>query len=320
MDASSIRIPGYRGPINPNPNPPDGEARISIYLYRPWLAAGIVGAAVFGLVMLVQLWYMLRRRGTRWFHGLLAFGALMEVGGYAARIKGYQNMFRVYVFVASYFLIVVAPIPIAAAIYLMLTYAASRWPNGRRLLVMPPKVMVTLFITVDIITIAVQVLGAAMVGVVQTKLNRNERAPMTIKTAGYILLAGLAVQTAFFTTFMLLLLLAITRVPRLELPPGLARPLRMLLYSNLAAGFFVLLRTVYRLAVECQGYFGSANSSQTLFTVFEMVPVIVAMTILSAVPVARWFPKAEHLEHLEHPEQTSQAWQTQSDVTHEVKD
>jgi hypothetical protein len=67
----------------------------------------------------------------------------MEVGGYAARIKGWQNMFQVYVFVASYFLIVVAPIPIAAAIYLMLTYAAARWPEGRRLLVMKPKAMVS---------------------------------------------------------------------------------------------------------------------------------------------------------------------------------
>ncbi len=73
-------IPGYRGPINPNPNPPDGEARISIYLYRPWLATGIIGAAVFGLFMCMQLWYMFRRnRGTKWFHGLLAFGAVSDL-------------------------------------------------------------------------------------------------------------------------------------------------------------------------------------------------------------------------------------------------
>lgn len=38
------------------------------------------------------------------------------------------------------------------------------------------------------------------------------------------------------------------------------------------------------------GYFGSANSSQTLFTIFEMVPVIVALVILSIVPISRWFP------------------------------
>ncbi|BEJ15545.1 hypothetical protein CspHIS471_0501500 [Cutaneotrichosporon sp. HIS471] len=291
MQGQPFRIPGYRGPINPNPNPPDGEARISIYLYRPWLATGIIGAVVFGVFMLAQIWYMLKRRGTRWFHGLLAFGALMEVGGYAARIKGHENMFRVYVFVASYFLIVVAPIPIAAAIYLMLTYAAARWPNARRLLVMPPKAMVTLFVGVDIVTIAVQVVGAAMVGVVQTKTNRGEKPPMTVTTAGHILLAGLAVQTAFFSTFMVLLILAISRVRHLDLHGQQLRNLRFMLYTNLAAGFFVLLRTVYRLAVECQGYFGEANSNQTLFTVFEMVPVIVALGILTVVPIERWFPK-----------------------------
>ncbi|CAK9781881.1 hypothetical protein CC85DRAFT_287428 [Cutaneotrichosporon oleaginosum] len=296
-------IPEYRGPINPNPNPPDGEARISIYLYRPWMATGIIGAVVFAIFMVVQLWYLFKRnRRTKWFHGLLAFGALMEVGGYAARVKGHQNMFLVNTFVVSYFLIVVAPIPIAAAIYLVLTYAAARWPDGRRLLVLKPKTMVTLFVFIDIVTIAVQVVGAAMVGVVQTKSNRGEKPPMTVTTAGHILLAGLAVQTAFFSAFIVLLVIAITRVPRLGLHGKMLRNLRMLLWANFAAAMFILLRTVYRLAVECEGYFGEANSNQTLFTIFEMVPVIIALGILSIVPIGRWFPdKHEATELLTHP-------------------
>jgi hypothetical protein len=156
---------------------------------------------------------------------------------------------------------------------------------------------------IDIVTIAVQVVGAAMVGVVQTKTNRGEKPPMTVTTAGHILLAGLAVQTAFFSAFIVLLVIAITRVPRLGLQGTLLRNLRMLLYSNLAAAMFILLRTVYRLAVECEGYFGAANSNQTLFTIFEMVPVIIALAILSAVPIARWFPdkQVEGGEFLTHP-------------------
>lgn len=154
-------------------------------------------------------------------------------------------------------------------------------------------------------TIAVQVVGAAMVGVVQTKTNRGEKPPMTVATAGHILLAGLAVQTAFFSAFIVLLGVAIARIPRLGLQGRALRTLRILLFSNVAAGLFVLLRTVYRLAVECQGYFGEANSNQTLFTIFEMVPVIVALGILSAVPIARWFPDkhdagAEQLAHASH--------------------
>lgn len=64
-------------PRNPNPNPPEGESSISIYLYQPWKGAAVAGAVLFGIFMLIQLYYMFARsRRTRWFHGLLAFGAV----------------------------------------------------------------------------------------------------------------------------------------------------------------------------------------------------------------------------------------------------
>lgn len=151
----------------------------------------------------------------------------------------------------------------------MLTYAAQRFPEGQKLLVLKPRMMVsrelrqcslpltsltiTVFVFIDIVTIAVQVVGAAMVGVVQTRLNEGKKPPMSTQTAGHILLAGLAVQTVFFTCFICLLALAITRVKRLNLTGKILRNLRMLLYTNIAAALFILLRTVYRLAVECQG-------------------------------------------------------------------
>lgn len=65
----------YRGPINPKNPPADGEAGISIYLYRPWMGGAIAGVVTFGIAMCIQLWYM-RKRGTRWIHGLLALGCV----------------------------------------------------------------------------------------------------------------------------------------------------------------------------------------------------------------------------------------------------
>lgn len=62
-------------------------------------------------------------------------------------------------------------------------------------------------------------------------------------------------QTAFFTGFICLLVIAIVRVSRLGLSGRMLRNLKILLYTNDAAAMFILLRTVYRLAVECQGEF-----------------------------------------------------------------
>lgn len=65
----------YNGPRNPRMPPPEGEAGISIYLYRPWMGGAIAGVVTFGLAMCIFLWYM-RRRGTRWIYGLLALGCV----------------------------------------------------------------------------------------------------------------------------------------------------------------------------------------------------------------------------------------------------
>lgn len=165
-------------------------------------------------------------------------------------------------FVVQYFLIVVAPIPIAAAIYLVLSYVAQRFPEGRSLIGVKPRLLVgseydsclslTLgFVFMDIATIAIQVCGAALVGVVQTKKVRGEKPPVTTETAGHILLAGLAVQTFFFSIFLGLLIIAITRLGRL--PQHYQASARKVLLIDLAAALLVLLRTIYRLAVECQG-------------------------------------------------------------------
>lgn len=44
------------------------------------------------------------------------------------------------------------------------------------------------------------------------------------------------------------------------------------------------------------GYFGSANSSQVLFTCLEYLPVILALAIFSIIPLSRFFPSDEAVD------------------------
>lgn len=41
---------------------------------------------------------------------------------------------------------------------------------------------------------------------------------------------------------------------------------------------------------DIPGYFGSANSSQVLFTVLEFLPVILAVAVFCVVPLSRFIP------------------------------
>lgn len=151
----------------------------------------------------------------------------------------------------------------------------------------------------DIVTIAIQVTGAALIGVVQTRKAENKTPPVSSETANNILLAGLAAQTAFFTLFLSLLGTAIARINRIPTQYNLRRNALTILLVDLVAALLILLRTVYRLAVECQGYFGSANSSQVLYTCLEYLPVILAMAVFCAFPIYRFMPSEEQKRSLE---------------------
>lgn len=64
----------YNGPINPNPK--DGEAGIVIYGYIPSIALAIVGLATFAIVLGLHVWQIVKWKGTRTFHILLAVGCV----------------------------------------------------------------------------------------------------------------------------------------------------------------------------------------------------------------------------------------------------
>jgi len=69
----------YRGPINPNPK--DGEASIIIYGYVPSLGLAITGVVTFALILLINAFYLIKKRGKtyRSFHILLLVGSVSHI-------------------------------------------------------------------------------------------------------------------------------------------------------------------------------------------------------------------------------------------------
>lgn len=102
-------------------------------------------------------------------------------------------------------MIVVAPVFFAAAIYLGLTRLITL--GGRYIAPFSPKAIYIIFLSFDIVTIIIQVAGAALIGVRES----NQEDPTT---ANNILIAGLALQTASFAVFLVLLLFSVARLLR----------------------------------------------------------------------------------------------------------
>lgn len=314
----------YKGPLNPHVPIPDGESRIVIYNYVPSLPLGLIGAILFGIVTLGHAWLWWRGgakraqrigrgRGVRWFEGLWVVGCAMEVVGYVFRIRSHYNPYVVNSFIIQYFLIVVAPVLFSAALYLSLQYAINLNPANLQL--SPVKrFFVKIFIAFDVVSTGIQVAGAALIGVAESRQARGQKSPLTSSQANDILLAGLAIQCASFLVFLVILAFIIIRIRKTGLSSATVHEKRIASTSSpssttLEAGppvihhghtytktFLLTLygtsllifgRTLFRLAETAEGVWGTASSNEWLFGVFEFAPVILSALIWLARPLER---------------------------------
>jgi hypothetical protein len=180
--------------------------------------------------------------------------------------------YRVVFFVVQYFFIVVAPVFFSAAIYTVLSVLIT--VTGRQHAPLPPKVILWIFITCDVVATVIQIIGAALIGVAES----NRRDPMT---ANNILLAGLAFQALSFLIFILLFALFMYRARRVAFK--IVRPTFYVAFF--LAVVLVYLRVCFRLAETAKGLYGALNTHEVYFGTLEFAPVIVAVGV-----VAMWHP------------------------------
>jgi hypothetical protein len=175
--------------------------------------------------------------------------------------------YRVVFFVVQYFFIVVAPVFFSAAIYTVLSILITI--TGCQHAPLPPKVILWIFITCDVVATVIQILGAALIGVAES----NRRDPTT---ANNILLAGLAFQAFSFLVFILLFALFVYRTRRVALK--IVRPTFYVAFS--LAVVLVYLRVCFRLAETAEGLYGILNTHEVYFGTLEFAPVVVAVGVL----------------------------------------
>ncbi|KAK5172019.1 uncharacterized protein LTR77_003656 [Saxophila tyrrhenica] len=256
---------GYVDPDFPNPGGPN-SARIIIYGYTPALALGVLGVVLF-FVALVAHCYLLFRHRT-WYFSTVAVGTVMEIIGYVFRLlSSQQNPYSVPWFVAQYFCIVVAPVSFSAAIYTVVSVLVNTY--GRQYSPMPPKAILGIFITCDVVATIVQVAGAALVGTAYS----NQDDP---STPNNILLAGLAFQV--FSFFVFLVILAWTLWKARQSSVSVARSF---LVALVIATLAVYLRTCFRLAETAEGLMQTLSTHEVFFGCLEFAPIVVAVYLFT---------------------------------------
>ena len=215
----------------------------------------------------------------------------MEIVGYIARtLSSKHDPYLVIFFVIQYFFIVVAPVctssryPLdmadvprvmfSAAIYTIITVMINH--VGREYAPLPPKTLLWVFITCDVVATIIQVAGAALVGVAYS----NNKDPTT---PNHILLAGLAFQVFSFAVFIFCLVLFLRRCRKVTSPA----------FKQFAAAVFVAtlavyLRTCFRLAETAEGLEKFLSTHEVFFGCLEFLPIVIAVYIFLYWHPGRW--------------------------------
>lgn len=238
--------------------------------YRPSLTLGVLGAVLFGIAFFGHSYRLFQYR--TWYFSPVTLGTAMELVGYAFRLLSSQvDPYSVINFVVQYFFIVIAPIFFSAAIYTLLTIFINR--TRREYAPLPPKLILWIFITCDIVATITQVAGAALVGVSASR----EKDPTTPNN---ILLAGLAFQVFSFFLFCTCLGICLYRARKIVLSS-----LKAFSAALCTATLLVYLRTCFRLAETAEGLNSSLATHEAYFGALEFAPIVTAVFILAA-----WHP------------------------------
>jgi hypothetical protein len=257
---------GYVDPNWPFPGGPN-DAPVIIYGYTPSFALAVLGVIIFFLFSCVHIWQVVRYRA--WYFLPFTVGLLFEIVGYIARtLSAKVNPYNLIYFILQYFFVVTAPVFLSAGVYTILSALIHRL--GREYSLLPPKLILWIFITSDAIATVCQITGAALIGVKQT--NREDPT-----SANNILLGGLAYQVFAIGIFIILSAVFIVRAR------SKVRQYRLttFVFAFSVATLLIYLRTVFRLAETAEGLGGGLSTREVYFGCLEFAPVVLAVLLLT---------------------------------------
>ncbi|PWY83583.1 RTA1-domain-containing protein [Aspergillus heteromorphus CBS 117.55] len=259
----------------------DGE-QLSWVRYYPNLAGNVLYTAIFGVFLVLQLFFGISRK-TRGYMIAMLLGLILEVLGYIGRILLRYSMFSFSWFLMYLVCLTLAPAFFSAAIYLTLSRLITIY--GAEYARFRPQVYTYIFITFDIIALILQAAGGAIASIASAYSSEQSAGVHTM-------VGGLAWQVVSLFLFACLSLdfyLRVRRSTRNGLPLNPAfdslRAQRSFepwfMISLCLAGLFIFVRSVFRCA-ELQGGFGGKLANEEIpFMVLEGAMMVLACGLLT---------------------------------------
>lgn len=236
------------------------------YGYVPSLAAGVTFSVIFGLLLLGHVFNAIKPPRTHSI--ILAVSALTELIGWAARTWASKCPYNKAAFTMQIITLIVAPVFVTAAIYVLLGLLIGVRGNGYSLI--KPRLYIYIFCTCDVIALVVQAAGAALASRAFDQGKDTSR-------GAHIVVGGVVFQLATMAVFATLFLTFLYRSRQ-----ATSSTAQLLMIASLWISFFaVFIRSVFRCIQLVQGFKGHLSTTEAFFIALDGAVMSLAIAVFN---------------------------------------
>ncbi|KAL4901449.1 hypothetical protein BDW74DRAFT_83610 [Aspergillus multicolor] len=263
--------------------------------FAPSLGAAAVFAALYTLALIGTIAQWIRFKPVVWL--VMVIAAAMESIGYIARCISTQNTTARTVFVLQFSLLILAPVLMAGALYVLfgriIFLVVPREQRTFKICWVPPRWVTPIFVGFDVVALMLQLIGAVMI----TAGNGDSQDDIdTFNRGRDLALVGVVVQIVAFGLFTIAAIrfnftskrfhdrttahaplegegheqegfaMGVQDKPRKSDWPHLLRAVN---FSTI----MILIRSIYRLVEFTEGHDGYINNHEWPFYIFDSVPI-----------------------------------------------
>ncbi|KAL9117753.1 MAG: hypothetical protein Q9187_005708 [Circinaria calcarea] len=245
------------------------------YDYIPTLAGNSLFTAIFGILVLAQVFFGIRYRTWGFLVGMFC-GITLEIIGYIGRIQSHFNPFPQDPFLLYLICLTIGPAFLSGAIYLCLARIVVVYGEGISRI--RPRTYTITFMTFDFLSLLLQAIGGAIASTAETESD--------IDIGIDIMIAGLSWQVVSLVLFIALCSEFAWRVYKRTggLEPAFESLRRTRGFKAFLLGLatiFVLIRSSFRVAELSQGFDGELANNEVSFMILEGTMIILACTALT---------------------------------------
>ncbi|ORY76301.1 RTA1 like protein-domain-containing protein [Protomyces lactucae-debilis] len=250
----------------------------SPFSYRPSLDAGIAFSVLFGLTLLVSIYFTARRR--LWFLSF-TLGAALEFAGWISRALAYGKPCSKDIFIAQTVCLILAPALYSAALYILLGVLVQRAPTASSI---SPRTYLIIFCTADFISLLLQAIGGGMASGAETK-------PL-LDTGTNIIIGGIFAQLAAMVGFTVLAVIFLWHAKKLNVVFD-----KTVLLLALFATVLIFVRNVFRAIELLGGWNGYLATTERFLIGLDAAPMLLCQTCFCLLGLFDTFARDSSLLH-----------------------